>query len=544
MKLNLNVPVTDSAPLDITLEENSRLFIVGPNGSGKSALIQHAVTSLGSQNVRRISAHRQTWLQSGAIDMTPQSRRQFGTQHTTIQARGDSRWADQNAQAQLSSVLFDLVAKDNEQARRIAAQGRAKNYSEIERIVDCEPGVFDEINNLIALAGLAIAIENSEGEELLARRIASKETYSIAQMSDGERNAVILAANVLTVNAGILLLIDEPERHLHRSIIEPFLTALFAQRPDCPFLVATHEINLPLANPEASVLMIRSCQWSSTNANTWDAKLIDSDANLPEDIKRAILGSRNRILFVEGKQESLDVSLYRALFPNTSVIPVGGCDDVVKTVDGLRNSEDHHDVQAFGLIDGDNRNPEDHPKLVERGIYPLNSYSVESLYYCMAALNAVAHRQAESLGKNADEMADIAKNAAIEALRQDGIAERMAARRSELKVRQATQSQMPDWKSIQNQESFTMTLRIGEWFAEELSRFKNLLADNDLENIIARYPVRESDVLDKITAALELKNTKAYQDTLLARVRTDSDLAARLRKYTGQLANELSRVKP
>ena len=404
--------------------------------------------------------------------------------------------------------------------------------------------MFDEINNLIALAGLAITIENSEGEELLARRIASKETYSIAQMSDGERNAVILAANVLTVNAGILLLIDEPERHLHRSIIEPFLTALFAQRPDCPFLVATHEINLPLANPEASVLMIRSCQWSGTNANTWDAKLIDSDANLPEDIKRAILGSRNRILFVEGKQESLDVSLYRALFPNTSVIPVGGCDDVVKTVDGLRNSEDHHDVQAFGLIDGDNRNPEDHPKLVERGIYPLNSYSVESLYYCMAALNAVAHRQAESLGKNAEEMADIAKNAAIEALRQDGIAERMAARRSELKVRQATQSQMPDWKSIQNQESFTMTLRIGEWFAEELSRFKNLLADNDLENIIARYPVRESEVLDKITAALELKNTKAYQDTLLARVRTDSDLAARLRKYTGQLANELSRVKP
>ena len=267
----------------------------------------------------------------------------------------------------------------------------------------CEPGVFDEINNLIALAGLAIAIENSEGEELLARRIASKETYSIAQMSDGERNAVILAANVLTVNAGTLLIIDEPERHLHRSIIEPFLTALFAQRPDCPFLVATHEINLPLANPEASVLMIRSCQWSGTNANTWDAKLIDSDANLLEDIKRAILGSRNRILFVEGKQESLDVRLYRALFPNASIIPVGGCDDVVKTVDGLRNSEDHHDVQAFGLIDGDNRNPEDHPKLVERGIYPLNSYSVESLYYCMAALNAVAHRQAESLGKNADE---------------------------------------------------------------------------------------------------------------------------------------------
>ena len=548
MQLHLNVPVTDSAPLNIALEADSRLFIVGPNGSGKSALIQHAVSSLEPKNVKRMSAHRQTWLQSGVISMTPQGRQQFDAEDTDRQAQANSRWEDRHAQGQLSAVLFDLVAKDTDQAHRIAAQARAKNYSEIERIVQSEPGVFDQINNLLELAGLAIAIENSKGLQLLARHLISQQTYSIAQMSDGERNAVILAANVLTVDSGILLIIDEPERHLHRSIIEPFLTALFAQRPDCPFLVATHDINLPLANPEASVLMVRSCQWSGpqadATANAWDAKLIDSDANLPEDIKRAILGSRNRILFVEGEQESLDVSLYRALFPNASVIPVGGYNDVVKTVEGLRNTEDHHDVKAFGLIDGDNRDPEDHPKLVERGVYPLNSYSVETLYYCMAALNAVALRQAESLSRNADEMADIAKNAALEALRQDGIAERMASRRSELKVRQAAQSQMPDWKSIQNQETFTMTLNIGEWFTEELSRFRELLAANDLENIIARYPVRESNVLEKITAALELKNTKAYQDTLLARVRADSDLAESLREYTGPLANELSQAKP
>ena len=540
MPLQLNVPVTGPTPLNITLEAYSRLFIIGPNGSGKSALIQHAVTSLGSQNVRRISAHRQTWLASGAISMTPENRRQFGEQLSNQQGRVDSRWVDRNAQEQSSSVLFDLVAKENDQARRITAYARAKDYSEIERIVHGEPGVFDEINDLLALAGLDISIENSKGEELLARHLRSKQTYSIAQMSDGERNAVILAANVLTVDPGILLLIDEPERHLHRSIIEPFLTALFAHRPDCPFLVATHDINLPLANPEASVLMVRSCQWSGTNARAWDAKLIGGDVNLPEEIKRAILGSRNRILFVEGELHGLDASLYLALFPNTSVIPVGGFDDVIKTVGGLRNAEDHHDVKAFGLIDGDNRNPEDHPKFAERGIYPLYTYSVESLYYCTEALNAVALRQAESLDGNADEMADIATDAALEALRQDGIAERMAARRCERKVRQKIESQMPDWKSIQNQETLTITANPGGWYQEELSRFKNLLAANDLESIIARYPVRESNVLEKIHAALQLKDTKTYQDTLLARVRADPDLAQSLRKYTGPLANELS----
>ena len=49
----------------------------------------------------------------------------------------------------------------------------------------------------------------------------------MAQMSDGERAAAIIAATVLVADPGTLFLIDEPERHLHRSIIEPFLSALF-----------------------------------------------------------------------------------------------------------------------------------------------------------------------------------------------------------------------------------------------------------------------------------------------------------------------------
>ena len=225
------------------------MFVVGPNGSGKSALIQHAVTSVGAQNVRRISAHRQTWMQSGAIGLTPQNRREFGQQHDNHESNPIYRWKEWNAEGQLSSVMFDLVAKDNDQARRIADQARAGNYTEMERIVNCEPGVFDQINELLDLATLAVTVENSAGENLFARRKGTNEQYDIAQMSDGERNAVILAANVLTVNPGTVLLIDEPERHLHRSIIEPLLSALFAHREDCAFIVSTHELALPMANP-------------------------------------------------------------------------------------------------------------------------------------------------------------------------------------------------------------------------------------------------------------------------------------------------------
>ena len=476
--------------------------------------------------------------------MTPMTRQRFGTQQASQQAEPDSRWLDKNPGGQISSVLYDLVAKDNDQARRITAQAREKNHKEIDRIVDEEPGVFDEINHLLALASLDVAIENSKGEELLCRRKGHQQAYNIAQMSDGERNAVILAANVLTVDDGIVLLVDEPERHLHRSIIEPFLTALFAQRPNCPFLVATHEVNLPIANPEASVLIIRSCKWAGANVESWDATLIDSDSHLPDDIRRAILGARNSILFVEGQPQSLDSSLYQAMFPHTSIIPLGSCDDVIKTVDGLRSTEQHHDVRAFGVIDGDNRNPEDHPKLIQRGIHPLISYSVESIYYCTTAINAVASRQAESLGLDPDQMAASARNAALDALRKAGVAERMAARKSERKVRQQAQLQMPDWQAIANEEDYTITLKPSEWYQTELLLFQKLMAENDLEGLIARYPIRETDAIDRVVAALQLKNSKTYRDTLISRIQTDSDLADGLRQYTGSLSQELPPTQP
>ena len=77
------------------------------------------------------------------------------------------------------------------------------------------------------------------------------------------------------VEPGTMLLIDEPERHLHRSIIEPFLSALFSRRKDCVFVVSTHEIALPVANPKARVLMVRSCRWKGDMASAWDVELLE-----------------------------------------------------------------------------------------------------------------------------------------------------------------------------------------------------------------------------------------------------------------------------
>ena len=88
----------------------------------------------------------------------------------------------------------------------------------------------------------------------------------------------------------------------------------------------------------------------------WDAELLEPNSQLPDELKRSIIGARKRILFVEGNSDtSLDYSLYEILFPGISVIPRGSCGEVEKTVEELRKLQEEHNIEAFGLIDRDHR---------------------------------------------------------------------------------------------------------------------------------------------------------------------------------------------
>ena len=532
--MNWNIPQISGQPLQIAFKANDRLFIVGANGSGKSALIQHFVSSNQGKKIWRISAHRQTWLQSGSIDLTPQHRREFDQDIMHQEVQDQSRWRDDYAQQRQSAVLFDLVAKENARARLITRHVDSGNTKKAKKTSVKSLPPFDQLNELLGIGTLAVTLENSNDEEILARHRDGSAPFSIAQMSDGERNAAILAAAVLTVEPGTVLLIDEPERHLHRSIIEPFLSALFKRRRDCPFVVSTHEIALPIANPEARCLMVQSCRWNGDKATAWEVELLEPNKDLPEDLKRAILGSRKRILFVEGESNSLDLPFYSALFPDISVVPKGSCVDVQRAVSGLRGSQELHHVEAFGLIDRDDRNKEKVEQLAEGGVFALEVCSVESLYYCLDAIAAVARRQAESLGRNAEDMIKSATQKAFNALNEDGLAERMAARRCEGRVRDAILQQIPDWECIKAEPKFDIS--VDSPYQDELVRFKKLANEGRLDDLVARYPLRESDAFDAIAKALELKDRKTYEQTLVPRIRGDEDLARSLKQRIGPLS--------
>ena len=382
VEIMLEIPRTPNHPnpIKLSLKNGDQLFIVGPNGSGKSALMQQFSQNHGG---KWITAHRQTWISSARHDLTPEGRQRSGMN------RAISRTADNNSGVDWSHILYDLEAQENAIEKSIAQHVRDGKISEAEKIAAESPLPFNQMNELLELGGLKVTLEKATDHSILARH-PQGESFSVVEMSDGERNAMILAGHVITAQPGTVFLIDEPERHLHRSITQPFLSALFDLRSkDCAFIIATHEIALPVGNPDAQILMLRSCQWVWDVA--WDAEILEPDDQLPEGLKRAILGSRKRILFVEGDSDkSLDFPLYTALFPDISVISKGGCEEVQKAVLGLRGTSDKHHVEAFGLIDRDDRMDEAVEKLAERGVFALEVYSAEALYYCSDAIAAIA----------------------------------------------------------------------------------------------------------------------------------------------------------
>ena len=543
--MEFNIPLISADSLPITLEDGDRLFIVGANGSGKSALIQHLVTSQPKDKTRRIAAHRQTWLHSGSIDITPRGRKDFAQNSRSWEAQDNARWMERDGQTRQLAVLFDLIAADNTQARSTRSELRQvdpKNQKDVSIVVEKaqkEVPLFERLNALLALGTLTVSIENSNDEEILARHGANGARFSIAQMSDGERNAALIAAEVLTVEPGTVMLIDEPERHLHRSIIEPFFSALFERRKDCAFVVSTHEVALPVANPEARILIIRSCDWNGDKADKWDAELLEANMPLPEDLKRAILGARRKILFVEGTVDSLDQPLYSALFPDILVEPKGSCGEVKEAVIGLRKSYDLHHADVFGLIDRDDRDEEDDiKKLSQDGVFALDVYSVEGLYCCSDVIEAVAREQAKELEYNADEMIKEIQQKVLSVLSENGFAELMAARRCERRVRNSILSKI-SWQQIKNNPTINITQDAAPVYEEELNCFKGLLAEKNLDGLFARYPLHKSRILDTIGEALKFLDGRIYARKVVTKIQKDSDLAQKLKDRIRPLAEAL-----
>ena len=77
-------------------------------------------------------------------------------------------------------------------------------------------------------------------------------------MSDGERSVLYLAAQVLCVPENKTLIIDEPEVHLHPSLMGRLWRALESARPDCLFVFITHDVQFAALHKDSPRIWVKS----------------------------------------------------------------------------------------------------------------------------------------------------------------------------------------------------------------------------------------------------------------------------------------------
>ncbi len=530
-----HIPKSATEVVSINISLGESIFIVGANGTGKSSLMHRFFIS-NSANASRISAHRQNWFPSSSVSFSSGNKRQTETQIKTQDTNAEARWKDDYSPIRPSIAIYDLIDAENSGARAIAEAVRQKDMVSANKLLE-KDSPLKVLNELLRLSNIPIEVSVHSNDEVLARRRGGQ-SYSVAELSDGERNALLIAASVLTVPSGTLLLIDEPERHLHRSIISPLLCLLFSRRQDCAFVISTHEISLPIDTPSARTLLLRDCTYSGKNVSSWDFDLLESSVEVNEDVKYQIVGARKKMLFVEGQTSSLDSAIYSIVFPQASVLPKSSCREVMNAVKGVRAAEQLLWLKAYGIIDRDGRTQEDVNELNQVGIYPLSVFSVESIYYHPELMRRVSDRRAELVGgADAHALVTSATEQAISIIREHG--PRLAQRVLEHKLRDDLERAMPSREELAAGKSITICLNVPQLLANQISAFDDCVSRKDLIGLVSNYPIRETGALATIATCLGFKNRMEYEAAVRKLLLDDSTAVDFVRTLFGVLNDEI-----
>lgn len=385
LPMNLQIAGTD---LRIELQAGTSTIIVGANGSGKSRLAIECERQL-EATAHRLSAQRMLALDPSIQKVGEEAARnqlRYGYAKPQdygdpMQARNVQRWG----QAQAGFILNDAGALLQllfaEQAN-IAV--RAYNASADGAPIDVGETVLRKLNAIFKRVLPNRQLDITADDIVVSAGDTAVNSYSIAQMSDGEKAVFYMIGQVLVADSESVFIMDEPEIHIHRSILSRLWDELEAARPDCAILLITHDLEFAASRPGRKYVLR-----SYDPAAGWVIENVPEADGFSEEIITLILGSRKPILFVEGEQGSLDVAFYRTCYPSWTVIPRGSCEDVIHSVVTMRRNAALTRVRCAGLVDADGHDDADRASLKHNGIEVLPVSEIENLLLLPSVSRAV-----------------------------------------------------------------------------------------------------------------------------------------------------------
>lgn len=369
----LHLPPSGGRGEMVFLEDVQSVVLIGANGSGKtrlgywieeSAPIPMEVHRVAAQRALTFAEHVQPLALEPAIN-----RLHYGHDRRERSTKAHRRWSNQPLTALLSDfdhVLTALWAHERERDRRYT-----RNAAATHQYTAVPESNLEKVRRI--WAKVLPHRELVLGEEKLEARIQGGGTYAANKMSDGERVVLYLLGQCLCAPTNAIIVIDEPEVHLHRSIQSPLWDEIERERSDCVFVYLTHDLDFAASRATAKKLWIKS--WTTH----WDWEEVPNTDTLPEPLLLEVLGSRKPILFVEGERGSLDEVLYRFVYPDHLILPRGSCQKVIEATRGLRNNPALHHLSIYGIIDRDHRTDEELKALAEQGILAASVAEIENL---------------------------------------------------------------------------------------------------------------------------------------------------------------------
>ncbi|MCP1169376.1 AAA family ATPase [Limimaricola litoreus] len=390
MTFNFTIPTPGEA-LAVEFDPGETVIFVGANGGGKTRLTVHIENSLG-ESAHRVSAHR-------ALSMNPEvqkiSERQalsglrYGypgdaSRNAGLNHRNGNRWGNKHATHLLNDFDYLIQALFADQSNTsLKAYHRHKpgaDHSEDNFEITKFDKLLEIWNRLLPHRQLHIS-----GDNIRVSAGGVGETYPASEMSDGERAIFYMIGQALVAAEGTVLIVDEPELHVHRSIMAKLWDEIEATRRDCGFIYITHDLDFAAAR-SAKKYVIRDF----SPQPHWVIEEIPENTGFPEELVTLILGSRRPILFVEGTHDSLDYAIYRACYPEWTVVPKSSCSEVIHSVVSMRANASLTRVTCSGIVDGDDYSDEDVAYFEGLGIKIIPVSEIENLIALPVVCSAIA----------------------------------------------------------------------------------------------------------------------------------------------------------
>ncbi|MGR5945798.1 DUF4435 domain-containing protein [Enterobacter sp. C4G1] len=380
--------------------------IVGANGSGKSRLGAWLEMQGPQKNiVHRVAAQRSL--------VFPKDSSPIGLDAATqafLWAQVPSNW-DINTfennkdslklQRKYGGTIIDSVTSPVNDYRDLLTLLLSESFANLQRSEE----EYYSNNNPVIIEKTKIRILKEIWEELLPHRKmyfnasevklrssnssndSSNDSYNATNMSDGERVIFYLIGQVLCAAQKSIIIVDEPEIHLHKGIQAKLWQLLEINRNDCAFVYLTHDLDFAASREGAKQIFMKGF-----DGKGFDWEIIPDNEGLPEAMLLELIGSRKPVLFIEGDEGSKDSEIFKLTYPKFFVKPVGGCSNVILATKAFRRLHPLHQLECNGIIDRDYLIEGQITAYEKNGIYALKVAEVENLFITPQLIKAVAER--------------------------------------------------------------------------------------------------------------------------------------------------------